>query len=167
MYIRTITFIGRNILPSDVKYEIFNEFEYLWKRILFWVEIFLHACSSLKADAKVLAQISSSIAKQRYMLQFEVFFYLTEQTELYLTTCFFLYFWIRMSFKNAESEEFDKTVVTFYKNEGNEVLKHTVNYFKERNIPVRTIYNIVAKYRKRNSTSYLPKGGRRKRISDQ
>ena len=32
---------------------------------------------------------------------------------------------------------------------------------------VRTIYNIVAKYRKRNSTNYLSKDKRRKTISDQ
>ena len=47
------------------------------------------------------------------------------------------------------------------------MLKYTVNYFKEQNVPVRTIYNIVAKYRKHNLTSYLPKSDRRKNISDQ
>ena len=62
--------------------------------------------------------------------------------------------------KEAESEELAKKIVTFYKNESKEVLKHTVNYFKKQNVPVRTIYNIVAKYRKRNSISYLPKGPR-------
>ena len=67
-----------------------------------------------------------------------------------------------MSLKNGKSEELDKIVVNFYKNEGNEVLKYTVNYFKNQNIPVRTIYNIVAKYHKRNSTSYFPKGVRPK-----
>ena len=34
-------------------------------------------------------------------------------------------------------------------------------------LSVRTIHNIVAKYRKRNSTSYLLKGDRSKKISDQ
>ena len=73
-----------------------------------------------------------------------------------------------MSLKKAESEELAKKIVTFYKNESKQVLKHTaVNYFKKQNVPVRTIYNIVAKYRKRNSTSYLPKGDRPKTISDQ
>ena len=72
-----------------------------------------------------------------------------------------------MGLKTADSEEFTKKVVTFYKNESKEILKHTVNYFKKQNVPVRTIYNIVAKYRQRNSTNYLPKDGRTKRISDQ
>ena len=69
-----------------------------------------------------------------------------------------------MSLKKAESEELAKKAVTYYKNESKQVLKHTVNYFKKQNVPVRTIYNIVAKYRKRNSTSYLPKGGRPKKF---
>ena len=69
--------------------------------------------------------------------------------------------------RKAESEELAKKLVTFYKNESKEVLKHTVNYFKKQNISVRTIYNIVAKYRKRNSTSYLPKCDRPKKVSDQ
>ena len=70
-------------------------------------------------------------------------------------------------FKNKAESELAKKVVTFYKNENKEVLKHTINYFKKQNVPVRTIYNIVAKYRKRNSTSYLPRGDRLKKISDQ
>ena len=69
-----------------------------------------------------------------------------------------------MSFKKAESEELDKTVVTSYKNKSKAVLKHTVNYFKKLNIPVRTIYNIAAKYRKHNSTSYLTKSARPKKF---
>ena len=69
-----------------------------------------------------------------------------------------------MSFKKAESEELAKKVVTFYKNESKEVLKHTVNYFKKQNVPVKTIYNIVAKYCKHNSTSYLTKGARPKKF---
>ena len=44
-----------------------------------------------------------------------------------------------MSSKKAESEDLAKKVVTFYKNECKEVLKHTVNYFKKQNVPVRTI----------------------------
>ena len=72
-----------------------------------------------------------------------------------------------MNFKKAESEELDKTVVTFYKNKSKEILKHTVNYFKKQNILVRTIDNIVAKYRKHNSTSYLTKGPRPKNVSGQ
>ena len=36
-----------------------------------------------------------------------------------------------MSFKKAKLEEVDKKVVTFYKDESKEVLKHTVNYFKK------------------------------------
>ena len=52
-----------------------------------------------------------------------------------------------MSFKKAESEELAIKVVTLYKNESKGVLKHTVNYFKEQNVLVRIIYNIVAKYR--------------------
>ena len=57
-----------------------------------------------------------------------------------------------------------KKVVTFYKNESKEVLKHTVSYFKEENVPVRTIFNIVAKYRQHNLTSYLPKSARPKKF---
>ena len=69
-----------------------------------------------------------------------------------------------MDSKTAESEELAKTVVTFYKNKSKEALKHIVNYFKKQNVPVRTIYNIVAKYRKRNSASYLPRGSRPKKF---
>ena len=36
-----------------------------------------------------------------------------------------------MNLNEAESEELTKTVVTFYKNESKEVLKHTVNYLKK------------------------------------
>ena len=60
-----------------------------------------------------------------------------------------------------------KRVVTFFKNESKEVLKHTVNHFKKENVPVITIYNIITRYRKHNSTNYLPKTGRPKKISDQ
>ena len=50
------------------------------------------------------------------------------------------------------------------------LVKHTAIYYgasvisKEQNVPVKTIYNIVAKYHKRNSISYLPKGGRSKKV---
>ena len=71
-----------------------------------------------------------------------------------------------MDFKKAESEKLAEAVVTFYENESKEVLKHTVNDFKKQDVPVRTIYNIVAKYRKRNSTSSLLKGGPSKKNSD-
>ena len=55
-------------------------------------------------------------------------------------------------------------IATFYKNESKEVLKHIVSYFNKQNLPVRTIDNIAAKYRKRNSASYLSKGTRPKKI---
>ena len=55
-----------------------------------------------------------------------------------------------------------KRVVTFFKNESKEVLKYTVNHFKKENVPVRTVYNIITRYRKHNSTNYLPKAGTRK-----
>ena len=69
--------------------------------------------------------------------------------------------------KTAESQELANTVVTFCKDVSKEVFKHTVNDFKKQNAPVRTIYNIVAKYRKRNSTSYVLKGARRRQTADQ
>ena len=72
-----------------------------------------------------------------------------------------------MSLKKAKLEELSKKIVTFYENESKEVLKHTVNYFKKQNVPIGTIYNIVAKYRQRNSTSYLAKGGSTKKVSNQ
>ena len=43
-------------------------------------------------DAKVLAQMSSSTAKQRYMLRSYFFFYLIDQTELCIIIYCFLYF---------------------------------------------------------------------------
>ena len=72
-----------------------------------------------------------------------------------------------LGLKTAESKELAKTIVAFYRNEGKEVFKHIINDFKKQNVPVRTIYNIVAKYRKRNSTSDLLKGIRRKQTSNQ
>ena len=90
-----------------------------------------------------------------------------EQSKLSLTICYFLYFQIEMALKKAESAMLAKRVVTFFKNESKEVLKHTVNHFKNENIPVRTIYNIITRYRKHNSTNCLPKTGRPKKISDQ
>ena len=36
--------------------------------------------------------------------------------------------------KKHESEELANTVVTFYKNESKEVLKHTINDFKKQNL---------------------------------
>ena len=47
----------------------------------------------------------------------------------------FIFFWIRMSLKEAESEELVKTVVTCDKNESKEILKYTVNAFKKQNVP--------------------------------
>jgi len=90
-----------------------------------------------------------------------------EQSKLSLTICYFLYFQIEMALKKVESEMLAKRVVTFFKNESKEVLKHTVNHFKKENVPVRTIYNIITRYHKHNSTNYLPKTGRPKKISDQ
>ena len=90
-----------------------------------------------------------------------------EQSKLSLTICYFLYFQIEMALKKAESEMLAKRVVIFFKNENKEVLKHTVNDFKKENVPIRTIYNIITRYRKHNSTNYLPKTGRPKKISDQ
>ena len=90
--------------------------------------------------------------------------YFIEQTDLYLIICCFLFFQVTMSFKEAQSEELAKNVVTFDKNEGKEVLKHTGNYFKKQNVRVRRMDNIVAKYRKRNSTSCFPEGGCRKKL---
>ena len=90
-----------------------------------------------------------------------------EQSKLSLTICYFLYFQIEMALKKAESEMLAKRVVTFFKNESKEVLKHTVNHFKKENVPVITIYNIITRYRKHNSTNYLSKTGRPKKISDQ
>ena len=61
-----------------------------------------------------------------------------------------------------------KRVVTFFKNESKEVLKYTVNHFKKRkDVPFITIYNIITRYCKHNSTNYLPKTDRSKKISDQ
>ena len=64
-----------------------------------------------------------------------------------------------MDLKKAKLEKRAKTVVAFYKHESKELFKHTVNYFEKENVPVRTIHNVVAKYRKHNLTSYLPKTG--------
>ena len=90
-----------------------------------------------------------------------------EQSKLSLTIRYFLYFQIEMALTKPQSEMLAKRIVTFFKNESIEVLKHTVNHFKKENIPVRTIYNIITRYRKHNSTNYLPKTGRPKKISDQ
>ena len=60
-----------------------------------------------------------------------------------------------------------KRVLTFFKSESKEFLKHTVNHLKKNSVPVITIYNIITRYRKHNSTNYLPKPGRPKKISDQ
>ena len=72
-----------------------------------------------------------------------------------------------MALKKAESKMLNKRVVTFFKNESKEVLKYIVNHFKKENVPVRTVYNIITRYRKHNSTNYLPKSVRPKKISDQ
>ena len=90
-----------------------------------------------------------------------------EQSKLSLTICYFLYFQIEMALKKVELEMLAKRVVTFFKNESKEVLKRTVNHFKRENVPVITIYNIITRYHKHNSTNYLPKSGRPKKISDQ
>ena len=73
----------------------------------------------------------------------------------------------RNGFEKSPIRNAAKRVVTFFKNESKEVLKHTVNYFKKENTPVRTIYNVIKRYLKHNSTNYLPKTGRPKKISDQ
>ena len=57
------------------------------------------------------------------------FFYVKEQSKLSLTICYFLYFQIEMALKKAESQMLAKRLVTFFKNESKEVLKHTVNHF--------------------------------------
>ena len=74
---------------------------------------------------------------------------------------------MEMTLKKAESKMLAKRVVIFFKNESKEFLKHTVYDFKKETVPVRTIYNTITRYRKHNSTNYLPKTGRRKKISDQ
>ena len=90
-----------------------------------------------------------------------------EQSKLSRTICYFLYFQIEMALKKAESQMLAKRVVIFFKNESKEALKHTVNDFKKVTVPVRTIYNTITRYRKHNSTNYLPKTGRPKKISHQ
>ena len=50
-----------------------------------------------------------------------------------------------MDLKKAESKQVVTKMVTFYRNES-KILKHTIIDFKT-HVPVRIIYNIVAKYR--------------------
>jgi transposase len=73
-------------------------------------------------------------------------------------------FWIM---KKIESEQLSKRVVTFYNNEGSRVMKLTAAHFKKEKVPERTIYNIISKYLKYNTTEFRPKNGRPRKISNQ
>ena len=69
--------------------------------------------------------------------------------------------------EKIESEQLAKRVVTFYNNAGGHVMKQTAAHFKKEKVPERTIYNIISKYIKYNTTEFRPKSGRPRKISDQ
>jgi transposase len=89
------------------------------------------------------------------------------RTEMSMVICLLpklFTFWIM---KKIESEQLSKRVVTFYNNEGSRVMKLTAAHFKKEKVPERTIYNIISKYLKYNTTEFRPKNGRPRKISNQ
>lgn len=59
-----------------------------------------------------------------------------------------------------EREELAKRVCNFYEDAGNKSVKTTINYFKKRNIPERTIRYMLKKYLVHGTTEFLPRKGR-------
>ncbi len=58
-----------------------------------------------------------------------------------------------------EREELSKRVCNFYEDAANKSVKTTVNYFKKRNIPERTIRYMLKKYLAHGTTKFLPRKG--------
>ena len=65
-----------------------------------------------------------------------------------------------------EREDIAKLVCNFYEDAASHSVKATINYFKKRDIPERTIRYILKKYLTYGTTKFLPRKGRPVKIND-
>lgn len=66
-----------------------------------------------------------------------------------------------------EREELAKRVCNFFEDAANKSVKTTVNFFKKKNIPERTIRYMLKKYLVHGTTKFLPRTGRPVKITNQ
>ena len=65
-----------------------------------------------------------------------------------------------------EREDIAKRVCNFHEDAASHSVKATINYFKKRDIPERTIRYILKKYLTYETTKFLPRKGRPVKIND-
>jgi hypothetical protein len=65
-----------------------------------------------------------------------------------------------------EREELAKRVCNFYEDASNRSVKTTMNYFKKRNVPEKTIRYMLRKYLVHKTTYFLPRKGCPTKIND-